>query len=464
MPNRSSTVDDWADREYVLREVRRHGIALQHAHASLKADREIVLAAVEQDDDALFFADQSLLSNRDFLLEAVAANGDALFHAGSFKRDRDVVEAAVRKKGHSSLKHAHSSLRSDAELRQIADAQPSLDHARSIPSTAREAHVRGLQHLSEAALYTHHALQFSAAVRRCAAGADSPRPMLAIASPHRAATPRAPRSPWSAPAAGAARSLGEEFETGEPLVALQRDLQIKNSAAAALRNLQTSDALSEAAPSEAAPGEATPCEAVLHEAATGEAAGREASGNASAQDELLSHMDDLVDNGQLFPRGDVPPSLNRYRHIVEEARSQHRRSRSSTPTQRSVRSTPRRDVDGYWATLDRNDDGSWLISSSASINHVQDGMCRGVDGHTCELTLRDKHTVELKLHGETHVGELAEDGTLRWDDGDVWRRVKPPLPAMSASDGAVEDHLASNILIMARAYKARLAASPQSPR
>ena len=48
--------DKWADRDYVLKAVRRCGEDLEYADESLQADREVVLEAVKLDGYALQYA------------------------------------------------------------------------------------------------------------------------------------------------------------------------------------------------------------------------------------------------------------------------------------------------------------------------------------------------------------------------------------------------------------------------
>lgn len=44
------------------------------------------------------------------------------------------------------------------------------------------------------------------------------------------------------------------------------------------------------------------------------------------------------------------------------------------------------------------------------------------DGPRVHVRFPGPQELELLLHGEKHHGVLQKDGTLKWDDGDVWRR------------------------------------------
>ena len=60
------------NRDDVLAQVQKNGLALKHASAALRADRAVVLAAVAQNGDALQFASDDLRTDREVLRVAAA--------------------------------------------------------------------------------------------------------------------------------------------------------------------------------------------------------------------------------------------------------------------------------------------------------------------------------------------------------------------------------------------------------
>jgi len=44
------------------------------------------------------------------------------------------------------------------------------------------------------------------------------------------------------------------------------------------------------------------------------------------------------------------------------------------------------------------------------------------DGPCVPVRFLGLDELELELDGQRHHGVLQKDGTLKWDDGDVWRR------------------------------------------
>ncbi len=83
---------------------------------SFRKDREIILAAVNQVGLALFYADISLRKDREIVLAAVQQTGGALAYAGkSLKKDREIVLAAVKQEG-LALEYADVSLKKNREI------------------------------------------------------------------------------------------------------------------------------------------------------------------------------------------------------------------------------------------------------------------------------------------------------------------------------------------------------------
>merc|ERR1719464_1003288 len=44
------------------------------------------------------------------------------------------------------------------------------------------------------------------------------------------------------------------------------------------------------------------------------------------------------------------------------------------------------------------------------------------DGPQVEVSFLGDKEIELSLESETHRGAMQDDGTVHWDDGDIWRR------------------------------------------
>jgi hypothetical protein len=108
------------DREVVMTAVKQSGGALWHASAKLKADPEVVLEAVKEDGGALWYASARLKSNREFALQCVTVNGNSLrYVATALKGDRELVLAALAQ-DHTALRYASASLQKDREIVQAA--------------------------------------------------------------------------------------------------------------------------------------------------------------------------------------------------------------------------------------------------------------------------------------------------------------------------------------------------------
>ena len=130
------------NKEFVLREIARHGNILQHASERLRADQEIVLAAVKKWPANLQYASTKLRANREIVMEAVSRVGFALqFASKELRSDKAVVKEALRTDpqflidtpreflqgvvkllGNKSeiLRHASSDLQEDRELIYLA--------------------------------------------------------------------------------------------------------------------------------------------------------------------------------------------------------------------------------------------------------------------------------------------------------------------------------------------------------
>ncbi len=115
----------WANREYVLKAVKRSGgWKLENAAKSLRADREFMLEAVKIYGWVLRYAAKSLQADREVVLEAVRQDGGALrFADESLQADREVVLVAVRTSGSTVLEYAAKELHNDPEVKRIAERQ-----------------------------------------------------------------------------------------------------------------------------------------------------------------------------------------------------------------------------------------------------------------------------------------------------------------------------------------------------
>jgi hypothetical protein len=107
---------NWNDRKYVLKAVKKSGLALRYASEDFKKDREIVLKAVKNHGYALDYASEDLKNDREFILEAVKSNGWALQYAWEgFKNDRKIVLEAVMSIG-EALYYASEGFKNDREI------------------------------------------------------------------------------------------------------------------------------------------------------------------------------------------------------------------------------------------------------------------------------------------------------------------------------------------------------------
>lgn len=99
--------DDWvlkhasselrADKEVVLKAVKRGGAELQYASPELRDDMEVVKAAVGNVGDAIRYASQRLRSDKELVIRAVLNHSDVFLNVssglGTFRYDPDVEKA-----------------------------------------------------------------------------------------------------------------------------------------------------------------------------------------------------------------------------------------------------------------------------------------------------------------------------------------------------------------------------------
>ena len=108
-----------ADREVVLKAVRKKGDQLRCASLALRANREVVLEAMSNmgGTHCLACVSEELRDDRAIVMAAVGLNGSALeFASDKLKGDREVVRTAVRHFSGIPLRFASQQLRADIEV------------------------------------------------------------------------------------------------------------------------------------------------------------------------------------------------------------------------------------------------------------------------------------------------------------------------------------------------------------
>ena len=99
------------------------GSELENLPDEFKKDKDVVLAAVKQNVHALEYADDSLKKDKEIVLIAVKQDGDALRYADeSLKKDKEIVLIAVKQYG-TTLEYADDSLKKDKEVVLLAVKQ-----------------------------------------------------------------------------------------------------------------------------------------------------------------------------------------------------------------------------------------------------------------------------------------------------------------------------------------------------
>ena len=111
-----------ADKDFMIKAVKRNGFTLKYASDELKNDAEVVLAAINGGDEwgcsakALEFASDELKDDKSIVMTAVSRHSEALcFASDRLRCDRDVVMAAVDQSGWA-LEYASDELRNDEEV------------------------------------------------------------------------------------------------------------------------------------------------------------------------------------------------------------------------------------------------------------------------------------------------------------------------------------------------------------
>ncbi len=113
------------DKKVFIQVARCFGDDVFDIDEGFKKDREIVLAAVQKNGTTLEYIDESLKKDREIVLAAVKQNGWLLqFADESLKKDPDTVLAAVQQYG-TALRYADESLKKDREIVLAAVQQDS---------------------------------------------------------------------------------------------------------------------------------------------------------------------------------------------------------------------------------------------------------------------------------------------------------------------------------------------------
>jgi len=109
------------DKEIVYEAVKQNPYdGLKYAHTSFKSDSELVFMAVAKNGSALCMANDDLRKNKKLVLTAIHAIKDAtqtfVCADQSFRKDKEVVLAAIQSFPLKALHMAHSSLKKDREV------------------------------------------------------------------------------------------------------------------------------------------------------------------------------------------------------------------------------------------------------------------------------------------------------------------------------------------------------------
>jgi|TARA_Y100000294_G_C8548669_1_gene334296 hypothetical protein len=100
----------------VLNSVKRDGFSLQYADKSLKKNKEVVLAAIKEHGASIKFADISLKKNKDICIAAIKEYGDAIKYLDeSLKKDKDFALYAI-KNCSALVSNVHENLKKDKKF------------------------------------------------------------------------------------------------------------------------------------------------------------------------------------------------------------------------------------------------------------------------------------------------------------------------------------------------------------
>lgn len=123
------------DKDVVMAAVEQDGFAIKYASEKLKNDKEIILIA-SKTFSVLQFVCEDLQNDRNFVLQVVR-NGHNLGIKDKFKKDRDIVLAAVKNEGFNILDAAEE-LRDDKEIMITAILNAPTDKTTFILSLASD--------------------------------------------------------------------------------------------------------------------------------------------------------------------------------------------------------------------------------------------------------------------------------------------------------------------------------------
>lgn len=118
------------DIEFVLKVVRKKGMALYHFDNNVQSNKAVVLEAVKQNGKALCHAHTFLKMDIEVVLEAVKQNGMALYHARPYFKDNKAVVLEAVKQNEKSIQYAQDELKpflqAYCNLKQALDRRPVL--------------------------------------------------------------------------------------------------------------------------------------------------------------------------------------------------------------------------------------------------------------------------------------------------------------------------------------------------
>jgi hypothetical protein len=89
------------------------------------------------------------------------------------------------------------------------------------------------------------------------------------------------------------------------------------------------------------------------------------------------------------------------------------------------------DDDDVWTRQSSVTDGDWHNASFDGIWNkacIHDGVLTWNEGEDITIMITSTKTFQLRYDGIDHTAELRDDGTLHWDDGDVWKRLAKESP------------------------------------
>jgi hypothetical protein len=108
--------ENWNDKEFVLKRVKKVSRDLEFASDRLKDNEEVVLAAVQENGRALLYASDRLKDNEEVVLASVNQNGYALKYASARLKDNEEVVLSIVQEYGFVLGWASDRLRSDVNF------------------------------------------------------------------------------------------------------------------------------------------------------------------------------------------------------------------------------------------------------------------------------------------------------------------------------------------------------------